>query len=52
VARLRHITADDIDEVIEGLATIMRDRLPPSGLSQGGVAESGHMGGPAPFRPE
>jgi type VII secretion protein EccCb len=27
-------TADDIDTVIEELAAIMRDRLPPSGLSQ------------------
>ena len=27
-------TADDIDEIIEGLAAILRDRLPPSGLSQ------------------
>jgi DNA segregation ATPase FtsK/SpoIIIE-like protein len=27
-------TADDIDEVIAGLAESMRDRLPPSGLSQ------------------
>ncbi len=27
-------TQDDIDQVIEGLAQIMRDRLPPSGLSQ------------------
>ena len=27
-------THDDIDAVIEGLAQIMRDRLPPSGLSQ------------------
>ena len=27
-------TQDDIDAVIEGLAQIMRDRLPPSGLSQ------------------
>lgn len=27
-------TPDDIDEVLGGLASLMRDRLPPSGLSQ------------------
>jgi type VII secretion protein EccCb len=42
-------TQDDIDEVIEGLAQIMRDRLPPSGLSQEELLNRGAWQGPHHF---
>ena len=42
-------TQDDIDEVIEGLAQIMRDRLPPSGLSQEELLNRGTWQGPHHF---
>jgi type VII secretion protein EccCa/type VII secretion protein EccCb len=42
-------TADDIDEVIEGLAAILRDRLPPSGLSQEELMRRSTWDGPHHF---
>jgi type VII secretion protein EccCb len=42
-------TADDIDEVMEGLAAIMRDRLPPSGLSQEELLNRSTWEGPHHF---
>jgi type VII secretion protein EccCa/type VII secretion protein EccCb len=42
-------TADDIDEVIAGLAEIMRDRLPPSGLSQEELLNRSTWKGPHHF---
>jgi type VII secretion protein EccCb len=42
-------TADDVDEVIEGLAAIMRDRLPPSGLSQEELLSRSTWEGPHHF---
>jgi DNA segregation ATPase FtsK/SpoIIIE-like protein len=42
-------TADDIDEVIAGLAEIMRDRLPPSGLSQEELLNRSTWEGPHHF---
>ena len=42
-------THDDIDEVIGGLAQIMRDRLPPSGLSQEELLNRSTWQGPHHF---
>jgi type VII secretion protein EccCb len=42
-------TADDVDEVIRGLAAIMRDRLPPSGLSQEELLSRSTWEGPHHF---
>ncbi len=42
-------TADDIDKVIAGLAEIMRDRLPPSGLSQEELLNRSFWEGPHHF---
>jgi type VII secretion protein EccCb len=42
-------TADDIDEIIEGLAAILRDRLPPSGLSQEELMRRSTWEGPHHF---
>jgi type VII secretion protein EccCa/type VII secretion protein EccCb len=42
-------TQDDIDEVIEGLAQLMRDRLPPSGLTQEELLNRGAWEGPRHF---
>jgi type VII secretion protein EccCb len=42
-------TPDDIDEVIEQLAHIMRDRLPPSGLSQDELLRRRRWEGPRHF---
>jgi type VII secretion protein EccCb len=42
-------TADDVDEVIEGLAAVMRDRLPPSGLSQEELLSRSTWEGPHHF---
>jgi type VII secretion protein EccCa/type VII secretion protein EccCb len=42
-------TADDVDEVIAGLAEIMRDRLPPSGLSQEELLNRSAWEGPHHF---
>jgi len=42
-------TPDDVDEVIAGLAEIMRDRLPPSGLSQEELLNRSSWEGPRHF---
>ncbi|OBK93944.1 type VII secretion protein EccC [Mycobacterium asiaticum] len=42
-------TADDIDTVIGDLATLLRDRLPPSGLSQDELLSRGDWDGPHHF---
>jgi type VII secretion protein EccCa/type VII secretion protein EccCb len=42
-------TPDDIDEVIGGLVQIMRDRLPPSGLSQEELLNRSSWEGPHHF---
>lgn len=42
-------TADDIDAVIEELAAMMRDRLPPSGLSQEELLSRSTWAGPHHF---
>jgi type VII secretion protein EccCa/type VII secretion protein EccCb len=42
-------TADDIDQVIEGLAASLRDRLPPSGLSQEELMQRSTWEGPHHF---
>ena len=46
-------TADDIDAVIAELTAELRDRLPPSGLTQEELLSSkATWEGPAPFRPD
>lgn len=42
-------TADDIDTVIAELAQVLRDRLPPSGLSQQQLLTRGDWEGPHHF---
>ena len=42
-------TAEDVDEVIERLAAMMRDRLPPSGLSQEELLSRSTWEGPHHF---
>ena len=45
-------TADDIDAVIAELAAELRDRLPPSGLTQEELLNLQGVGRPAPVRPD
>ncbi|SPM33813.1 DNA translocase FtsK [Mycobacterium rhizamassiliense] len=42
-------TADDIDAVVESLAEVLRDRLPPSGLSQEELMQRSTWEGPHHF---
>ena len=45
-------TPDDIDRVLDELAGMIRDRLPPSGLTQEELLTRPALERPAPFRPD